>query len=182
MTLGLFIGRMNPPHNWHINTIEKAILENEKVLILLWSSIVKDKDKNPLTFLERKSLLEKYLKNDEKVKILELPDEKSDLIWTLHVYKRICDNFPNISKVNFYFWDKENDSAYRCVKEYLEYFFNLKINFVEISRKKSFVGSLELSWTNFRKLLIEKKFDLAKKFTKKEIFDEIKTHFKSLFF
>jgi len=48
-------------------------------------------------------LLEKYLKNDEKVKILELPDEKSDLIWTLHVYKRICDNFPNISKVNFYF-------------------------------------------------------------------------------
>ena len=144
---------------------------------MLWSPIIEDKDNNPLTFLERKNLLEKYLKNDEKVKILELPDEKSDLIWTLHVYKRICDNFPNISKVNFYFWDKENDSAYICVKEYLEYFFNVKINFVEISRKKSFVGSLELSWTNFRKLLREKKFDLEEKFTKKEIFDEIKKYF-----
>ena len=55
--------------------------------------------------------------------------------------------------------------------------FNVKINFVEISRKKSFVGSLELSWTNFRKLLREKKFDLAEKFTKKEIFDEIKKYF-----
>ena len=64
MTLGLFIGRMNPPHNWHINTIEKAILENEKVLILLWSPIIEDKDNNPFTFLERKNLLKKWWKSE----------------------------------------------------------------------------------------------------------------------
>jgi cytidyltransferase-like protein len=35
MNLGLFIGRLNPPHIGHIGIINKALKENDKVLILL---------------------------------------------------------------------------------------------------------------------------------------------------
>ena len=41
-TLGLIIGRMNPPHNGHLWTIKKALSENQKVLLLLWTPQKRD--------------------------------------------------------------------------------------------------------------------------------------------
>lgn len=180
MTLGLFIWRLNPPHFWHLKTIEKALDENEKFLLLLWTPLKKDLEKNPLNFVERKKILEKIYKKNEKIKILEILDDKSDFIWTIHIYKRICDNFYNFEKVNFYYWS-EYDSAYKCIKQFEKYFFNVKINFIKIEREESFVENnwekLELSATNFRKYLREWDFETAKKFTDERIFEEIKKYF-----
>ena len=60
MTLGLFIGRLNPPHIWHIQIIKRALKENKKVLLLLWTPFETD-EKNPLNFYSRKNLLQKIL-------------------------------------------------------------------------------------------------------------------------
>ena len=71
-TLGLIIGRMNPPHNGHLWTIKKALSENQKVLLLLWTPQKRDLEKNPLTFEQRKNLLEKCFKeeiNETKLRI-----------------------------------------------------------------------------------------------------------------
>lgn len=180
MSLGLFIWRLNPCHNWHIEIIKKALAENEKVLLLLWSPLEKEPEKNPLTFSERKEILEKLFEWEENLKILEILDDKSDFIWTIHIYKRICDNFYNFKDINFYYWTEE-DSAYKCIKEFEEYFFRLKINFVKVDRKQTFVENnwekLELSATNFRKYLREWNFEIAKKFTDERIFEEIKKYF-----
>jgi cytidyltransferase-like protein len=35
MNLGLFIGRLNPPHIGHISIINKVLKENDETLILL---------------------------------------------------------------------------------------------------------------------------------------------------
>lgn len=180
MALGLFIWRLNPMHSWHLKIIEKALSENEKVLLLLWTPLQKDIEKNPLNFVERKEILEKYFSN-ENLKILELVDDRSDFVWTIHVYKRICDNFINYRKINFYYWSEE-DSAYRCLKQFEEYFFRVSINFIKIDRNKTFVDynwqKLELSATNFRKYLREWNFEIAKKITDEKIFDEIKKYFR----
>lgn len=174
MSLWLFIGRLNPPHNWHIKIIEKSLKENEKTLVLLWTSLEKN-EKDPLDFEQRKNLLLKYFKDNENLKILEIEDSPSDLIWSLHVYKRICDNFYNFRDINFYAWDFWNDSAYKVIKKYKDNFFRIKLNFIEFSRENSFVeGKIELSATNFRKALKDKNYSLAEKFTQKEIFEEIK--------
>lgn len=177
MSLWLFIGRLNPPHNWHIKIIEKSLKEDEKTLVLLWSPLKKDEN-NPLDFKERRDLLLKYFKNNENLKILEIEDSSSDLIWSLHVYKRIWDNFYNFLELNFYAWDFWNDSAYKVIKKYKWYFFRIKINFIEISRKNSFINhnsqEIKLSSTNFRKALKDKNYSLAEKFTDKKIFEEIK--------
>lgn len=180
MSLGLFIWRLNPCHNWHLEVIKKALLENEKVLLLLWSPLEKEPEKNPLSFEERKKILKKIFWNNENLKILEILDDKSDFIWTIHIYKRICDNFYNFKDIKFYYWTEE-DSAYKCIKFFEEYFFRLKINFIKVDRKQTFIEhnwqKLELSATNFRKYLREGNFEIAKKFTNEKLFEEIKSYF-----
>lgn len=180
MTLGLFIWRLNPAHFWHLEIINKALSENEKTLLLLWSPLEKEPEKNPLSFSERKEILEILYKENENLKILEILDDKSDFVWSIHIYKRICDNFYNFSEINFYYWS-EDDSAYKCIKQFEEYFFRVKINFIKLDRKETFVEAnwqkLELSATNFRKYLREGNFEIAKKFTDERIFEEIKKYF-----
>lgn len=180
MTLGLFIWRLNPAHFWHLEIIKKALSENEKTLLLLWTPLEKEPEKNPLDFKQRKEILDVLFWKNENIKILELLDDKSDFVWTIHIYKRICDNFYNFKEINFYYWS-EDDSAYKCVKQFEEYFFRVKINFIKLDRKETFVEvnwqKLELSATNFRKYLREGNFEIAKKFTDERIFEKIKKSF-----
>ena len=125
MTLWLFIGRLNPPHIWHIQTIEKALDENDEVIILLWSPINKDEN-NPLDFNKRKKLLEKVFNNIEKLKIIELLDNPSDLIWIYNIYKILYENSNWLENINFYGWDFENDSAYLVLNKYEDKLLNHK--------------------------------------------------------
>jgi len=152
MTLGLFIGRLNPPHIWHIQIIEKALKENNQVLVLLWSPILSDEN-NPLNFEQRKELLENKFNN--KLIIKEILDTDSDIDWV----KSILEKIKNISekKINFYWWDFKNDSAYLVLKEYENLFKNYKINYIENNRNNSFIEYNKkeylISATNFRKAL-----------------------------
>ncbi len=193
-TLGLIIGRMNPPHNGHLWTIKKALSENQKVLLLLWTPQKRDLEKNPLTFEQRKNLLEKCFKeeiNETKLRIFEIIDSDSDFVWADNVYKFVSNNYPLWTDypwardVNFYFWESA-DSALNCIKENQKYFIDYNFNYVENPRAWTFVEhnweKIDLSATNFRKALRSGDEELARKFTDPRIFYEIKTHFKSLFF
>ena len=75
--LWLFIGRMNPPHKWHIAVIEKALSENDKVLILLWDNWIVD-ESNPLTFEQRVWLLQKYFWDNSNLEVDIIKDTKTD--------------------------------------------------------------------------------------------------------
>ena len=95
-TLWIFIGRMNPPHIWHIRVIEKALKENSKVLILLWSNW-KINSENPLSFENRKILLEKYFWENILI-IKNIKDNKSNKIWVENIWKIINLNYKNYNK------------------------------------------------------------------------------------
>ncbi len=56
---------MNPPHIGHIRLIKNALKENSKVILFLGSANVVD-EKNPLSFEERKYILETYFKEEIK--------------------------------------------------------------------------------------------------------------------
>ena len=175
MTLGLFIGRLNPPHIWHIKTIEKSLNENEKTIVLLWSPKEND-DKNPLTFLERKNILEKKFKN---IEIHEILDNESDLEWIKNIKSILDDKW--INNINFYWWDFQNDSAYLVLKEYEKIFSDYRIKYIENTRNESFIEfewkKYEISATNLRQAVMESNYDLAEKFCDKDMFEDIKKYF-----
>lgn len=176
----LYIWRLNPPHNWHLNILDKLTKENDDSILMLWTPLEKEPNKNPLSFEEREDILRKIY-SERVLKIIEKKDNpKSNLGWVLDIYRKVDENFPEAEKINFYYW-ADDDSAFTVLKENLEYFYCYDINFIKIDRNETFVEcdwqKLELSATNFRKYLREWNLDIAIKFTDEKIFDEIKKHF-----
>jgi nicotinamide mononucleotide adenylyltransferase len=180
MTLWLFIWRLNPPHIWHIQTIKKMLEDNSKILILLWTPFVQDEN-NPFNFCERSDILIKIFKNNSNLEILELKDKKTDLEWIKNIKNILENNFSEFKKINFYWWDFENDSAFKVFKEYEEKFKNCTFNYILNSRKNSFIEferkKILISATNFREALKNKNYNLAKKFCNEIIFEDIKKEF-----
>lgn len=180
MTLWLFIGRLNPPHIWHISTIDKMINENDFVLILIWTQKNRDEN-NPLDFFQIKNILSKKYLFNNKLKIVELKDDSSDLVWLFSIYKILFENFPWLNDINFYWWDFKNDSAYNVINNNKNHLPNYNINFVENSRSNSFIEydwkKYDISATNLRKAFNDWNIELASKFCDKELFEEIKKNF-----
>lgn len=181
MTLGLFIGRLNPPHIWHLWIIDKALLENDKVLLLIWISNKIDLD-NPLTFEERRELLEYKYKWINNLVILPLEDTPTDEEWVKKILKILDKNFTWIKEINFYWWDFENDSAFRAIKEYENIIDSYNINYIEVFREKSYIeyngDKYLVSSTNLRKALREWNFWLAEQFMDNYLKDKIISYFK----
>lgn len=177
----LYIWRLNPAHNWHLQVLDKMISENDDSMLLLGTPLQKSPEKNPLSFEERKDILRKIF-SEKTLKIIQKNDNpKSDLWWIFDIYKKIIENFwTDIDEINFYYW-AEDDSALLALKENLENFCPFNINFIKVDREQTFVEAnwqkLELSATNFRKYLREGNFEIAKKFTDERIFPEIKKYF-----
>jgi nicotinamide mononucleotide adenylyltransferase len=179
MSLGLFIGRLNPPHIWHTWIIRRALNENDKVLILLWTPLIPD-DNNPFDFDFRKKLLKKIF-NEDNLNLIELLDDKSDLIWVKNTHNIINKNYTNIININLYLWDFENDSTYNVIKEYEKEFENYNIEYILESRRNSFVNydwkKYKISATTLRKALKNWNIELVKQLCDKEIFEFIKNKF-----
>lgn len=181
MSLWLFIWRLNPPHIWHINIIKRALKENKKVLILLWTNLIYSKN-SPLDFNVRKNILKKIF-TEKNIIFLEIQDKKTDLEWIENINKiiELTEGFSSLQKIKFYWWDFENDSAFKVFKEYEENFTNCTFNYILNSRKNSFI---EYEWkkylissTNLREALHNKNYDFAKKICNKKIFEDIKKEF-----
>ncbi len=86
--LGLVVGRFQPMHDGHCYLIERAIEENEEVVICVGSAQVK----NPFTVKERvkmvKDFLEAFDLGNKKVRIKALKDIKSEKRWPSYLKGR----------------------------------------------------------------------------------------------
>jgi cytidyltransferase-like protein len=80
MKVGVFLARMQPMHKAHIWMVEKALEENDKVLVVLGSSNKERTLRNPLPFWLRKQFLEDHIYDSfneghlDKLEVIELPD------------------------------------------------------------------------------------------------------------
>lgn len=180
MSLWLFIWRFNPPHIWHTSIIDKALKENEKVLLLIWIWENRD-DRNPLVFDEIKSIFDEKYKNINNLNIDFIKDVPSDEEWVQKIKEIIEKYYPWVKDINFYWWDFENDSAFNAINKYKENLNNYNINYIEKDRSLSFVEDDEwihtITATNLRKALREWNIELARMFMDEEMKDKIEFYF-----
>ena len=178
----LFIGRMNPPHKWHTSVIQKALWENDEVLVLLWSSGVID-ESNPLSFEQRKYLLQKFFWENKNLKINIIKDTKTDEQWVQNISENIKKYFWEDIFLNIYGWDFQNDSAIIAMKQFENILWK-NISYIRVDR---FLETLEyngekfhISATNLRNAL--RNWEFVEKFCNKELVEEIIKLFKSNYY
>lgn len=68
----LFIGRYQPFHKGHKTLIETELKKGNPVLIAVRDT--KKSDKNPYSYMKRKKMIKKELKDWKKVEIMKIPD------------------------------------------------------------------------------------------------------------
>lgn len=81
MSVGVVISRCQPIHDGHLHLIEKALKENDRVLLVVGSADKVGTDRNPLSIKARLSLVYNALISRgifDKVEILSLNDWSSD--------------------------------------------------------------------------------------------------------
>ena len=94
---GVFLARMQPVHNAHLWLVNKALEENDRVLIVLGSENKVDMLRNPYGITLRKRMLRECLSREQnkRLKIITLPDwtmesdTGSDKIWGRYFYYNV---------------------------------------------------------------------------------------------
>lgn len=94
---GVFLARMQPVHNAHLWLVNKALEENDRVLIVLGSENKVDMLRNPYGITLRKRMLRECLAKEQnkRLKIITLPDWStetdidSDKIWGRYFYYNV---------------------------------------------------------------------------------------------
>ena len=88
----VYIGRFQPLHNSHLAVIKKALLQAEKVLVLIGSSNQPRTAKNPFTFQERSDMIRYGLSIEDQKRVISVPLEDSmynDQAWIAQVQKEV---------------------------------------------------------------------------------------------
>jgi bifunctional NMN adenylyltransferase/nudix hydrolase len=92
MSLSVYIGRFQPVHVGHLETLRRGLQEAERLLVLIGSSNVVRTTKNPFTFEERVQLLRNCLTPEENSRITIKPIRDylyNDTLWTNQVHQRV---------------------------------------------------------------------------------------------
>jgi bifunctional NMN adenylyltransferase/nudix hydrolase len=86
----VYIGRFQPFHHGHLETVRQALALADKVVILVGSANRSRSSKNPWTFAERRAMILAAVPEPERVEVLALPDVMYDTeAWVKNV-KRLA--------------------------------------------------------------------------------------------
>ena len=105
---GLFLGRCQPFTNGH-NAIVQDIIRDGKTPIIILGSINIQNEKNPLTFKERKALIE-LVYSSKVVTVVGLDDEDSWDAWYNSVKAKMVELNVTKEQLTLYSHCKENDN------------------------------------------------------------------------
>lgn len=174
--LWIMIWRFWPPHIGHIRVIKKALRENWKLFLFLWSANVVN-ERNPFTAEERLFFFNFYFKQEIESGILNiwtLDDVGNYEKWVWILWKEIWKIFPDFKwKVNFYWWDMKEDMAINAINQYENLLWLEKIAYREIEREDFIVNhdwaKIPVSATAVRNALSSWDYCLANKLMNSEI-------------
>lgn len=114
--VGVFLSRMQPLHIGHLGIIEKALEENDKVIVIIGSKNKKGTIRNPLDVTLRREILEEALEDKfginykDRIIVKELPDWSmetdiaSNIEWGRYLYYNIV-SVSEQKKFSIYFSD-----------------------------------------------------------------------------
>ena len=94
---GVFLARMQPVHNAHLWLVDKALAENDKVLVVLGSENKIDMHRNPYSIELREEMFRECLTDAQNARlhIITLPDwsmeteRDDDKIWGRYLYYNV---------------------------------------------------------------------------------------------
>lgn len=109
MKLGLVIGRFQPLHNGHISLINKALEENDKVLVLIGSSNKLPDFKNPFSTEQRVEFLAGSFGDEENIIVNSIKDYDSDDEWVQEVTARALSIQEDPTQIMFYCNPKDEE-------------------------------------------------------------------------
>ena len=180
MKVGIFLARMQPLHNAHLWLIDKALEENDKVLIVLGSENKVDMLRNPYHInLRKKMLRECYsAKENRKLSVVTIPDwsmesdTDSDKIWGRYLYYNVVSRIGQ-KRFSIYYSDDVQilDNWFRDTEVY-EY-----VTYRHFERENMFDG---LSATKIRNAFITRDIDYVKKYCPASVvsrFDELASYY-----
>jgi bifunctional NMN adenylyltransferase/nudix hydrolase len=180
MKVGIFLARMQPLHNAHLWLIDKALEENDKVLIVLGSENKVDMLRNPYNITLRKKMLRECYdtKKNRKLSVMTLPDwsmesdTDSDKIWGRYLYYNVVAKIGQ-KKFSIYYSDdvKYLDNWFKDTEVY-EY-----ITYRAFERATMFEG---LSATKIRNAFINKDISYVQKYCPASVvsrFDELASYY-----
>lgn len=181
--VGVFLARMQPVHNAHLFLVEKALEENDKVLIVLGSENKVDMLRNPYDIKLRELMLRECLSDEEneKLEIVTLPDWSmesdidNDKIWGRYFYYNVVSRIGQ-KRFSLYYSDNPKilDSWFNDteVRDFITY-----RNF---ERSELFEG---LSSTKIRDAFIEGNKQYIKRYCPKSVqdrFDYLRGHYQDV--
>lgn len=180
---GVFLARMQPVHNAHLYMVNKALKENDKVLIVLGSENKVDMLRNPYDITLREQMLRECFNDEQngKIKIVTLPDwsMESDVdsaeIWGRYFYYNVVSRIEQ-KKFSIYYSDdpKILDSWFKNTEVY-QY-----ITYRNFERNNIFEG---LSATQIRQAFIDGDKDYIIKYCPLSVvsrFDYLASYYKDV--
>jgi len=150
LDLIVYIGRFQPPHKAHIETIERALRISERVKVFLGSALEPRTPKNPWTFTERWDMIYGSLDTESRKRVFytPLPDRPGDNeAWANEVQTNAGD-FENIGIIGH----KKDESSF-----YLDLFPEWELveienidglNATDIREKYFNLPDLDMSWAD----------------------------------
>ncbi|MDD5182335.1 MAG: nicotinamide-nucleotide adenylyltransferase [Candidatus Nanoarchaeia archaeon] len=125
MTTALYMGRFQPLHDGHVSAIEKALKENDLLIIGIGSVQYANTNANPFTLEERTEMIEGAVKG--RYRIISVPDFRNCFEWINYIEKT-AGEFNCVYTVNPVAMELFKEKGY-CIKP-IE--FDIKISGTEI--------------------------------------------------
>lgn len=178
--IGVFLSRMQPLHLGHLGIIEKALEENDKVIILIGSKNKEGTIRNPIKCDLRKQILEEALEEKfgknykERIIISALPDWSmetdidSNIEWGNYLYYNIV-SLAEQKSIAIYFSDNKD-----IIDNWFETKIRERIIFKLFERDKMFNA---ISSTKIREAFLQDNKEYIKKSCPDSVikrYDEIK--------
>ncbi len=178
--VGVFLSRMQPLHVGHLGIIEKALNENEKIIILIGSKNKKETIRNPLDInlrykILKEALEEKFTEEERKrITVSCLPDWSmetdisSNLEWGRYLYYNIV-SLCEQKKFCLYFSDDKS-----IIEKWFEDILKKRITFRLFERDNMYDA---VSSTKIRQAFLDNDVEYIKKSCPNAVvkrFDEIK--------
>lgn len=178
-TYGVILARVQPVHNGHLALIEKALKENDKVLVLVGSAD-KCNARNPIPISLRMQMLEEALTDhfgevfanhkSERITVYGLDDLTSESDnnheWGFYLYSTIV-GLTNNARFTMYYSD-----GFEIITTWFPGFI-LK-NYVSLSLLARNSVHSGISATSVRKFIIEGDVENLQKFTPKSVYEKVK--------
>ena len=170
--VGVFLARMQPVHNAHLFMINKALEENDKVLVVLGSENKVGTLRNPFDVSLREEMLRKCFTDNEneKIKIITLPDwsMETDLddekTWGRYFYYNVVSKIGQKRFTLYYYDDPKILDGWFTYTEVYKY-----ITYRTFERQNVLGG---ISSTKIRQALLDENIDYVKEYCPKSVVDK----------